>query len=234
MSGDSRVRHCESCGRDVLNTATMTPKQIEAIITRSGPLPCMRMVRNEDGSLLTAQEMRSPSRWSRLVAAFSTVAMTASLAAQSGSSSRDHEAGGVQGQVVDPTGAIIPRSKVDLVDRDGKILASTTTDATGTFHLEWSKGEYQIIVSAAGFEKSKPQDVSIAPGVEATKPPIRLQIQSIEMGVCVTLPDGYGLNITPSESTDLLPPVPYPSGKTKKQRKTKVSKEKVSANGTPS
>ena len=55
MPGDARVRHCGGCDRDVHNLAAMTPAQIDALLAKPGPLPCMRMVRHQDGSLMTAR-----------------------------------------------------------------------------------------------------------------------------------------------------------------------------------
>jgi len=47
MAGNSRVRHCAACQRDVVNAAALTPEQIERHIqaaSKGEPTPCMRLV----------------------------------------------------------------------------------------------------------------------------------------------------------------------------------------------
>jgi hypothetical protein len=63
MAGDARVRHCGECGRDVRNLAAMTPAEIDAMLAAPGPLPCMRLVQYEDGSLLTARVEQRAGVW---------------------------------------------------------------------------------------------------------------------------------------------------------------------------
>src|SRR6185312_7923892 len=73
MAGDARVRHCGACGRDVRNVATMTPSEIDAMLAAPGPLPCMRIVRYQDGSLLTARVEQKPGMLQRASMMLSTV-----------------------------------------------------------------------------------------------------------------------------------------------------------------
>jgi hypothetical protein len=53
MQGNAQLRHCEHCNKDVHNLAAMSPKAIEELITQTGGKFCARIVRCEDGSLLT-------------------------------------------------------------------------------------------------------------------------------------------------------------------------------------
>src|SRR5580698_5167237 len=81
MPGDARVRHCGACDRDVHNLAAMTPAQIDALLAKPGPLPCMRMVQFEDGSLMAARVAVRHSLFQRTALTLSTamLAVTTSV-----------------------------------------------------------------------------------------------------------------------------------------------------------
>ena len=53
MSGDERVRHCQSCQLSIYNSAEMTKREAEDLIaTREGRL-CIRLYKRADGTVLT-------------------------------------------------------------------------------------------------------------------------------------------------------------------------------------
>jgi hypothetical protein len=55
MVGDDRVRHCASCDKDVFNVAAMTRVEALQLITdQSGEVPCLRLFRRDDGTVLTS------------------------------------------------------------------------------------------------------------------------------------------------------------------------------------
>ena len=106
MPGDARVRHCGGCDRDVHNLAAMTPAQIDALLAKPGPLPCMRIVRNVDGSLMTARVEQKPGVIRRASRILSTVMLMAgSASAQTGNTSKPKPIASLEGQVVDATQA---------------------------------------------------------------------------------------------------------------------------------
>ncbi len=78
MKGDARVRHCSSCNKDVYSTKALTRAELDRLITeREGQLPCMRIYRRPDGTIVTRDCLTSSQRaagWLRL-----KVAMAASL-----------------------------------------------------------------------------------------------------------------------------------------------------------
>lgn len=54
MMGDARVRHCASCDKDVYDLSEMTAADAEALLSREGPIACVRLHRRADGTVITA------------------------------------------------------------------------------------------------------------------------------------------------------------------------------------
>lgn len=66
MTGDDRVRYCGSCRQNVYNVAAMTKAEVAWLLAANEPerrSPCLRLLRREDGTLITAD------CWARLAAA---------------------------------------------------------------------------------------------------------------------------------------------------------------------
>jgi hypothetical protein len=143
MPGNSRMRHCDACGRDVINAASLTPEQIEEHI-RAGldgkSMPCMRLVQFEDGSLLTARTERGLSLIQRAVAGVSAFAvMAASAVAQSNAPVMTT----LRGRVVDAAGAGVGGATVKLHSRNHPdSVAKSAVD--GTFVVVAISGEYGL------------------------------------------------------------------------------------------
>lgn len=53
MEGDDRVRFCGSCKLNVYNTRAMTKREVAELMSREGRLPCLRIYRRFDGTLIT-------------------------------------------------------------------------------------------------------------------------------------------------------------------------------------
>lgn len=57
MSGDEKIRHCNSCDKSVFNLAQMTRREIEAVLLaqmNTGRTACIRMYKRPDGTVVTA------------------------------------------------------------------------------------------------------------------------------------------------------------------------------------
>lgn len=57
MSGDEKIRHCNSCDKSVFNLAQMTRAEIEAVLLaqmNTGRTACIRMYKRPDGIVVTA------------------------------------------------------------------------------------------------------------------------------------------------------------------------------------
>jgi hypothetical protein len=183
MDGDSRVRHCAACDRDVLNLASMTPANIEAIFAKGGPLPCMRVVRLEDGGLLTAQVAPRASVLTRLVAAISATIMVPVVAAQTAQS--PERAVTLQGKVQDPAGATIPNATVQL--RHGAEVITTATDIHGRFAVSAPPGRYELVTTMRGFVNDS-ETIQLNVGSRELTKPITLRVGMIEVGEVVAIP----------------------------------------------
>jgi len=53
MVGNDRVRLCAGCNKNVYNTSRMTKSEIRELMSRSGKLPCLRIYRRADGTMIT-------------------------------------------------------------------------------------------------------------------------------------------------------------------------------------
>ncbi len=54
MTGDDRQRLCAQCDKHVYNVAKLTSAEVLALFEARGPLPCLRLWRRADGTVLTA------------------------------------------------------------------------------------------------------------------------------------------------------------------------------------
>ncbi|HJW33749.1 MAG TPA: hypothetical protein VJ505_10330 [Holophagaceae bacterium] len=54
MTGDDRQRLCAQCDKHVYNVAQLTSTEVLALFEAQGPLPCLRLWRRADGTVLTA------------------------------------------------------------------------------------------------------------------------------------------------------------------------------------
>ncbi len=54
MQGDARVRHCGLCDKDVYDLSEMTAVEAEALLSRAGEAPCVRLHRRADGTVITS------------------------------------------------------------------------------------------------------------------------------------------------------------------------------------
>ena len=77
--------------------------------------------------------------------------------------------GSVTGRVTDPSGANVPESKVDLIDKATNIPTSTQTDAAGLYLFQSvPPGTYDLVVTRSGFRKSVIASQQVITGVQLT------------------------------------------------------------------
>lgn len=201
MPGDSRVRHCAVCDRDVLNTAAMTPQQVEAILSTPGQLPCMRTVRHADGSLFTAEAVPKPMRLARIAAAAltATVALTAASAQTNGRPQNVV----VAGRILDASGAVILHSTVRIRTKAG-ILSTAETNKVGEFRFSVPRNEsYDLDASAPGFISSA-STVLVAQEANTVSRDITLQVGRIDQGEIVMRSDVENIPLEPSTLSSYL------------------------------
>ena len=79
--------------------------------------------------------------------------------------------GGINGSVVDSTGAVVPRATVTATNDDTQVVNSTTSTSAGEFLFQdLPLGTYTVTVSASGFGTVKTDKVSVSAGVLYTLP----------------------------------------------------------------
>lgn len=181
MTGALRRRHCTACGRDVLNTTAMTPREIEAVIATGKPV-CMRIVQHADGSIMTANEEKT-SRFPAMlsVAASAFVAVSSIAAAQTSRQQPEKATATVSGTVLDENGKPVNLAEIHIALSKGNgfvLPIKTTTNAAGEFIVELPKGKYTAYASLLA-QKNDPytEDRSsiLKVSVNPTKRPSRLR-----------------------------------------------------------
>jgi outer membrane cobalamin receptor len=96
--------------------------------------------------------------------------------------SSDHQR--ISGVIVDPSGAPLPRTLVEIRDMQGKLVAVTQTNSRGEYSLELARGKYSLTATLAGFAPLKDKALEI-PGAESPVQ-LTLQVSSPQEQVVVT------------------------------------------------
>jgi hypothetical protein len=195
MDGDSRQRHCAACDSQVHNLASMTARQIEALLGAPGPLPCMRIARYEDGSLLVAEERRMQPSYGAMagVAMAALVSLSCGIAAgqaQVPMMGKVAPPATYTGQVVGQDGRPVAHARVSLrLGEDDNGLRETITDANGNFKIMAWQGVWHIgATGAGGGSKSAPEEVTLKPGEQKAKSPLRLMEIRVTAGAPMVAP----------------------------------------------
>jgi hypothetical protein len=105
----------------------------------------------------------------------------------------------ISGVLLDPSGAAIPNAEVALLGNQGQILAQTTTDAVGAFHLEnIASGKYTLDFHAEGFRNTRvPAAVTPKRG-----PALRIVLPISVETENVTVATGVNVPVVSTETSD--------------------------------
>jgi hypothetical protein len=105
----------------------------------------------------------------------------------------------ISGVLLDPSGAAIPNAEVALLGNKGQILAQTTTDAVGAFHLEnIASGKYTLDFHAEGFRNTRvPAAVTPKRGS-----PFRIVLPISVETENVTVATGVNVPVVSTETSD--------------------------------
>lgn len=94
--------------------------------------------------------------------------------------------GGIDGSILDSSGAAIPNAPVTLTDVDHNQTRSVSTDAAG--HFEFTglvSGQYLLSVQRAGFEAAKSDPIQVTIGA-TVRYDLRLALGSAKQTVTVS------------------------------------------------
>ena len=186
MNGDSRKRHCEACDSVVHNLAAMTAQQVETLLNAPGPLPCMRIARYEDGSLLVSAEQRTQPGYGAMAGAAMAALVSLSCGVAAGQSpvrmvGKVQPAAVYSGQVLGPDGRPVAHARVTLrpgVDDTG--MREGVTDAAGKFMIMAWQGVWHVGATGPdGTYKSVVEEVTLKAGEQKAKNPLRLQVITV-------------------------------------------------------
>ncbi len=93
--------------------------------------------------------------------------------------------GAIEGQITDPSGAVVPAASVQIIDRVGTVR-SAQTDNQGRYRISGlSDGDYRVLVTSAGFAPYESAAVQLASGRTRTVD-VRLQIRAEKQNVTVS------------------------------------------------
>ncbi|HEX8737301.1 MAG TPA: carboxypeptidase-like regulatory domain-containing protein [Pyrinomonadaceae bacterium] len=176
MSGDERVRRCQSCELNVYNIAEMTRKEAENLIVNREGRVCLRLYKRADGTILTKDCPIGLRAYQKRAARLAGAAFAAILGLFSVSFGQKNDKNAVDaskvkivrtvnqnqesilsGVILDPTGAVVPGAEIMLYRNSDKETFRITADADGNYIFKTlSAGVYTLQIREwAGFKKYK-------------------------------------------------------------------------------
>lgn len=184
MTGDERVRHCNSCQLNIYNTAAMTASEVEQLIGRREGRLCIRLCRRADGTVITRdcpvglRDYRK--RLARSIGA--TLSLIFGLAC-TGFAQKDITAESkpllteltktndqekktrLVGKVTDQNGAAVPGAEVYLYKEKRKDARTLKTDDKGEYLFpELSAGVYTLEVKLKWFKTAIQTNITVVNG----------------------------------------------------------------------
>ncbi|MEP6904300.1 MAG: carboxypeptidase-like regulatory domain-containing protein [Actinomycetota bacterium] len=174
MSGDERVRHCNSCQLNIYNITEMTENEVEDLIANREDRLCIRLYKRADGTVLTKDCPIGFRAYQKRTARFAGAALTAILGLFSVSFGQKdvkkneddsiirivrtinvNQPSSLGGIIKDQTGALIPKVEIKIYkDKKKKIKVKSNED--GVYNLPTlPAGTYFFEVKSVGFKTYK-------------------------------------------------------------------------------
>lgn len=126
-------------------------------------------------------------RVTHLAGMFSVLSLALLFALSVGASAQSalSTAGGLRGQVSDPTGAVIPGATIVVRTTSGTVAAKTASDATGAYSIHGLQpGKYSVWVTAQGFAEYSVAGVRVLAGqIHTLNPTLVIQVQQQQVQV---------------------------------------------------
>ncbi|HRH43934.1 MAG TPA: carboxypeptidase-like regulatory domain-containing protein [Pyrinomonadaceae bacterium] len=235
MSGDERVRFCQSCKLNVYNISEMTTAEVTNLITKTEGRICGRIYRRSDGTVLTkdcpvgvrAQVKRvtkfAGAVFASIIGLFSVAFSqtdkkkdeTCKIVSQ-GKVVRDKsksELVSVKGTVMDLNGAVVPGVKISLKNTATKKEMTSESNDEGDFKFkDVSDGLYEISFVSNGFKTYKIEKLQFNKN-ESLNFEISLQSSgNVEVGVIISEPliDTTSSGLTTRISGEMIRKLPIP------------------------
>jgi hypothetical protein len=176
MPGNSKVRRCDACNKQVHNFAGMTAGEIEKLIDETAGRLCARILRGPDGSVqMLEQQSKQP-----LAAGFVLAASLAMGTAASAQTTETTTAARLSGKVLSPEGSTSVKGVAVTLLSDGKAVATAETDSNGSFTITTEPGQYDLLISQNMFRKSSIPNVNLHAGDQSVQS-VRLKVQGSEL-----------------------------------------------------
>ena len=175
MTGNGRVRNCDSCKLNVFNISEMTAVEAESLIqTREGRL-CIRLYKRADGTVITKDCPVGLRMYQKRIARLAGAAFTAvmglfsvSFGQKDDKTSIDASKAGIvrtsnekqetdlTGTVLDPNGAVIPGAEIRLFKVGDKKPTKTKSNDEGVYRFaSLGVGVYSLEARYNGFKTNK-------------------------------------------------------------------------------
>lgn len=199
MTGDERVRHCNSCQLNIYNTAEMTAREVERLIERREGRLCIRLYRRADGNVLTKDCPVGLRAVRKRLGRYATAGFASILSLFSTSYGRIvgfaypsspnsvafnwQQEGELSGTLLDPNGAVVAGASVRLFRQKQDEAGKAQTNSEGIFKFRnLTQGVYRIEIKAQGFKKTVIQNVRVV----ADKPTdVQINLEVAEGSVTV-------------------------------------------------
>jgi len=194
MAGDERVRYCPECKLDVYNFSEMSDADIESVVSHRDGRLCARFYQRSDGTMLTRNCPVGIRAIVRRVSGFASAALAAVISvapAFTGAPLPKHGSTllqiqpaqtGITLDVIDASGAVVPKARVTIVNEKTKVKVDGQTDASGRLRLaDLDAGYYEVSVTVLGFKTLTQSHVAVPARI-----PLKLKIDvATLMGVVV-------------------------------------------------
>lgn len=223
MSGDEKVRFCQSCQLNVYNFSEMTAPEIEKLILRKEGRICGRMYKRTDGTIITRDCPTGLSAARRRVtrtasAVFAAVIGLCSVAfgqaekeksckvVSQGKITRSESKSdliSIKGTITDLNGAVIPNAEISLINDKTKKEIKINTNDEGDFKLkDLPEGAYSARFFAINFKEYKIKKLQLDKR-ENIKFEIALRPDAVEL-VGVVVDEELLIDITSSGITHTI------------------------------
>ncbi|MDP9038545.1 MAG: carboxypeptidase-like regulatory domain-containing protein [Acidobacteriota bacterium] len=105
----------------------------------------------------------------------------------SGRAAHAQTTGSIEGTVRDPSGAVIPKAEVSLVEQSTRARRTAVSNGQGDFAINAvSPGTYDLTVKATGFDRYRIQGIDLHPGDQKTIATIALKVGETTTEVTVS------------------------------------------------